>query len=44
MNLMDKILDDEVTTRLRCSISKYVASIIMADETSINNKSWLGVY
>ena len=44
MYLMDEILDDEVTTRLRCIISKYCAYTNMADETSINNKSLLGVY
>ena len=41
---MDNILDDEVSTRLRCSINEYGAYTIMADETSINNKSFLGVY
>ena len=44
MYLMDKVLDDKVSTRLRCSIDKYGAYTIMADETSINNKSLLGVY
>ena len=41
---MDNILDHEVSTRLRCSINEYGAYTIMADETSINNKSFLGVY
>ena len=44
MYLMAKVLDDEVSTILRCSIDKYGAYTIMADETSINNKSLLGVY
>ena len=41
---MDNILDDEVGTRLRCSINDYGAYTIMADETSINNNSFLDVY
>ena len=44
MHLMDNILDDEVSIRLRCSINEYGAYTIMADETSINNNSFLRVY
>ena len=44
MQAMNEVLDERMSNKLRSSINKYGSWSLLADESSISNKSFLGVY
>ena len=44
MQAMNEVLDERMSNKLRSSINKYGSWSLLADETNISNKSFLGVY